>query len=98
MVLRLFGLIISASLLSPLAAAPSQKKEQPAKPAQERPAAEQPKEVSPDESPFLLTKDADVRLDGRPWAFEAIPADAIIMNMQVGPDRRTIVRVHFRSK
>lgn len=90
----LLGLLVTLCLVAHAGAAPVAKD----KPAADAPAAEKDVAVSPDENPFVLTKDTDVRLDGRPWDYDAIPDDAIVMNMQVASDRRTIVRIQFRSR
>jgi len=89
-------MLVSLCFVSAVAAAPSQKDN--AKPA-EAPRAEKPDEVSLEENDqFNLTRDTDVRLDGEPIAYDDVPDSAIIMKMEVAPDRRTIVRVFFRSR
>jgi hypothetical protein len=47
---------------------------------------------------FVLAPDADVQLDGRPCAFADVPADAVIELLAVAADKKTILKVHFKSK
>jgi hypothetical protein len=57
------------------------------------------KELNPDEyNQFVLPPGADVFLDGRACSYDAVPEGAVIVSLEVGPDRRTIVRVYFRSR
>lgn len=45
-----------------------------------------------------VTADTEVRLDGAKVAFKDVPADATIETLEVAPDKKTIVRILFRSK
>ena len=91
------ALVVSLSFLSSLAATPAPQKEV-TKPV-ERTAPEKAKEISAEENDeFSLPRQAEVRLDGRPCSYDAVPDSAIIVNLEVAQDRRTIVRVHFRSR
>jgi hypothetical protein len=49
------------------------------------------------QAPFVITRETEVRLDGRRCEYEEVPEDAVITAAEVGPDRRTFLRVHFRS-
>jgi hypothetical protein len=46
---------------------------------------------------FVLTKETEVLLDGKPCKYEDIPANASILKMEVAADRKTVLRVQFRS-
>lgn len=53
---------------------------------------------SPENRPlFVLNADAEILLDGHPCAFGDVPNTAAIVHLEVTPDRRRIVRIHFRS-
>jgi hypothetical protein len=45
---------------------------------------------------LVITRQSDVRLDGRPCRYEQVPANAVITFAEVGPDRQTVLRIHFR--
>jgi hypothetical protein len=45
----------------------------------------------------VLTARTEVRLDGRPCRYADVPAGAAITAAEAGPDRKTLVRIHFRS-
>ena len=47
---------------------------------------------------YTLTERTEVLLDGRPCRFEDVPARATIIGMEVGPDRKTVLKVRFRSR
>jgi hypothetical protein len=53
--------------------------------------------VFPQEKELRVTAETEVRLNGRPWKYEEIPADARIRHLEVGPDGQTILRVDFRK-
>lgn len=55
-----------------------------------------PRVVAPSDE-YVFTAESEVLLDGRPYRYEDVPAGAVITSLQVAPDRRTIVRIHFRS-
>ncbi len=89
--------VVSLSFLTSLAAAPTPPKDS-TKPTEKPAKIEKADEVSLEENDqFNLTKEAEIRLDGRPVQYSDVPDSAVIVNMQVAPDRRTIVRIHFRS-
>lgn len=46
---------------------------------------------------FVLTADSEVWLDGRPCAYKNLPANAMIVRVEVAPDRKTVLRIEFRS-
>jgi hypothetical protein len=47
---------------------------------------------------FLLTEDSEVLLDGRACKYKEVPANVSIIRLEVGPDNRTILKVHFRTR
>jgi hypothetical protein len=51
-------------------------------------------EMSPE---FLLTDRTEVRLNGKPCKYEAIPHHATIVLMEVAMDNKTILKIHFRT-
>lgn len=46
---------------------------------------------------FVMTADSEVWLDGRPCEYKKVPANAAIVRVEVAPDRKTILRIEFRS-
>jgi hypothetical protein len=50
------------------------------------------------ESEYLLTANTEVLLDGQSCRYEEVPATASILRMEVGPDRKTVIRVYFRAR
>jgi hypothetical protein len=46
---------------------------------------------------FVLTHETEVLLDGKPCRYEEVPAHARIVRMEVAADRKTVLKVHFRS-
>jgi hypothetical protein len=47
---------------------------------------------------YKLTEDTEVKLNGRPIKYDAVPDSAQIILLEVGPDRKTIRRLHFEIK
>lgn len=48
---------------------------------------------------YRMTKDTEIRLDGRPCPYEQVPADASIVHVEVTPGNPpTILAIHFKSK
>jgi hypothetical protein len=47
--------------------------------------------------PLVITNQTQVRLDGNPCRWQEVPREAIITGAEVSPDRKTILRIHFRS-
>jgi hypothetical protein len=50
------------------------------------------------ESPFALTDQTEVLLNGRPCRYEAIPAQARITLLELAGDKKTVLRIHFRTE
>jgi hypothetical protein len=49
------------------------------------------------ETPFVITNETEIRLDGRPCLYAEVPAGAAVTAAEVAADRRTVLRIHFRS-
>jgi hypothetical protein len=75
-----------------LAAQASRRPARAVKPEAERKAARGEAQLE-----FVLTKETEVLLDGKPCKYEDIPANASILKMEVAADRKTVLRVQFRS-
>jgi hypothetical protein len=91
--------VVALTLVSYVPAASSAKKT-PYQPVLKA-APEQAKEADSAEShdqQYVMNAATEVLLDGQSCSYEAIPDSAVITSMEVAPDRRTIVRVFFRSK
>jgi hypothetical protein len=49
-------------------------------------------------SGFNVTEQTEVFLNGQPCHYEDVPADASVVRMQVGADKKTVIRIHFRTR
>lgn len=47
---------------------------------------------------LVLTDKTEIRLDGRACKLQDIPRGADVIQVDVAADRKTILRIHFRSK
>jgi hypothetical protein len=50
------------------------------------------------ESPFTLTDQSEVLLNGKPCRYEVVPAHASISLLELAADRHTVLRIHFRTQ
>ena len=50
------------------------------------------------ESDYAVTEQTQILLDGQPCRYQDVPAKAVILRMEVAPDGKTVVRIHFRSQ
>jgi hypothetical protein len=98
---RLLGaLVASIVCLSPVAASLGTPKDlsrehrEPYRRAKQAVAAAHATEQGVD---FVMTADSEVWLDGRPCEYKKVPATAEIVRVEVAPDRKTILRIEFRS-
>jgi hypothetical protein len=48
-------------------------------------------------SEYTMTERTEVLLNGKTCRYEAVPASAVIERMEVAPDRKTVLRVFFRT-
>jgi len=48
-------------------------------------------------SEFSVNKRTEILLDGKPCRYEDVPEQASIQRMEVAPDRKTVLRIHFRT-
>jgi hypothetical protein len=49
-------------------------------------------------SEFVLTNETEILLNGKPCKYEAVPKHASIVRMEVAEDRRTVLKIHFRTR
>ncbi len=47
---------------------------------------------------YRLTNETEILLDGKPCRYEAIPANARIIRMEVGADKKTVLKILFRTR
>jgi hypothetical protein len=47
---------------------------------------------------FIVNDKTEVRLDGQVRKFEDVPATASVINLEVAPDKKTILKIYFESK
>ncbi len=48
-------------------------------------------------SEFMVTEQTEVLLDGKACRYQDVPQQATILRMEVAPDRKTVLRIHFRT-
>jgi hypothetical protein len=46
---------------------------------------------------LVITNTTEILLDGRPCGYQQLPGNAIITFAEVGSDRQTVLRIHFRG-
>jgi hypothetical protein len=49
------------------------------------------------EGEFVITDETAVFLDGRKCRYRDVPEKAHIASLEVAPDRKTVLKVHFRT-
>jgi hypothetical protein len=47
---------------------------------------------------FVVTDQTEILLDGKPCRYEAVPAHAVIVRMEVSEDKKTVLKIHFRVR
>jgi hypothetical protein len=47
---------------------------------------------------LAVTERTEILLDGKPCRYEDVPERSSILRMEVAPDRKTVLRIHFRSR
>jgi hypothetical protein len=47
---------------------------------------------------YTVSDQTEVKLDGRPCAYKDVPRGASILRIELAADRKTILRIHFRSR
>jgi hypothetical protein len=50
-----------------------------------------------DPSSFVVTKQTEILLDGKSCKYAEIPEHAVIVKMEVAADKKTLLRIHFRT-
>jgi hypothetical protein len=45
---------------------------------------------------LVITEATTILLDGRRCRYDQVPAQSVITFAEVGPDRQTVLRIHFR--
>jgi hypothetical protein len=51
-----------------------------------------------DATEFVVTEQTMILLNGKPCRYEEVPGDAVIQRMEVAPDRKTVLKILFRSR
>src|SRR5262249_25724548 len=49
-------------------------------------------------SEYLVTERTEILLDGKACKYEQVPAHASITRMEVAADKKTVLKIHFRSR
>jgi hypothetical protein len=69
----------------------------PLHPAAPRPADAATARLGRLDEPLVITRRTAILLDGSPCQYEQLPEGAVITAAEVAADRKTLLRVHFRS-
>ncbi len=46
---------------------------------------------------YVVTEETEVLVNGKPCRYSEVPSDASILRMELGPDNRTVLKIHFRA-
>ncbi len=98
-------LFVSVALVSAASASLASRKEQAAltRPTSLAPASRLAGEtLTPAITPatvteFQVTEQTEILLDGKACRYADVPEQATILRMEVSPDRKTVLRIHFRN-
>jgi hypothetical protein len=69
----------------------------PARTSQPAPQAKEQAGPPATQPEFLMTTSTQILLNGEPCDYAAVPAHAIIVRMEVAADRKTVLKVYFRT-
>jgi hypothetical protein len=50
------------------------------------------------ESEFMVTERTEILLNGKPCKYEEVPEHASIVKMEVAADKKTVRKIHFRTR
>ena len=48
-------------------------------------------------SDYVVTEETEVLLNGKPCRYKDVPDTATILRMELGPDNKTVLKIHFRA-
>lgn len=46
---------------------------------------------------YVVTEETEVLLNGKPCRYNEVPNSATILRMELGPDNKTVLKIHFRT-
>jgi hypothetical protein len=49
-------------------------------------------------SEYVVTHQTQILLNGKPCKYEEVPPDASIVRMEVAADKKTVLKIHFRTR
>jgi hypothetical protein len=49
------------------------------------------------QSEFIVTEGTEILLNGKPCKYADVPASASIVRMEVAADKKTLLKIHFRT-
>jgi hypothetical protein len=49
-------------------------------------------------SDFVVTEQTEIILNGKPCKYKDVPGHATILRMELRADKRTVLRIHFRTR
>jgi hypothetical protein len=47
---------------------------------------------------FVVTEQTEILLDGKPCKYQDVARDARIVRMEVAEDKKTVLKIHFRTR
>jgi hypothetical protein len=89
--------VASASLASSTRAPRPEKDLPKARAAQPLPPAPEQRTQGEAEPEFVVTRGTVVLLNGKPCRYEDVPSHARIVRMEVAADKKTVLKVYFRT-
>jgi hypothetical protein len=46
---------------------------------------------------YVVTEQTEVLLNGKPCSYKEVPDNATILRLELGPDNKTVRKIHFRA-
>lgn len=98
MIRLMTGFAIFVCLLSAASASPSMRKVTAPLLVAEKSVSQRSITMPAWSSDFQMLDNTDILLDGKPCKYVQVPASATIHTLEVAADRKTILKIHFRSQ
>lgn len=94
-----YCLVVVFGFTSMVMASPSRRPEAPSKlsAAQDRRSTKSPAAVAMSGT-YQMVDTTEIILDGKACKYAQVPGDATIVELEVAADKKTILKIHFRSK
>jgi hypothetical protein len=97
--IRLGALVVALCIAQSAAATTARVKQTPYRPGTESLRMKQPApEPTGVDGQFELTNESEIILNGKPSTYREIPADAVVVKVEISEDRKTILRIEFTTE